>query len=385
MKMNKRDRYLIIDKGIARWKIDTPLENWLSYKADNSEFWKRIYVQYYKLLDKEYYKRGLSLIDDKLGIYKKEWQGLVKKNYIIRDMIYSLHRFGADFQDYWSYGFLNLSAIGKEQFVVDKLRYGYDNILTTPSIVDLVSDKYACYKKFKAYYMREAVGCYSENDINIFTDFCKKHKQFIFKPLNADCGKGVYKVEEQDLADHSSFFFEKMKNGPFIAEEIIMQHESMARLHLESINTVRIITLTYKKSVNVIAASIRIGAGNSVTDNAGSGGMFSSIDPLSGVVTCKATNYKKQTYIRHPDTQVIIPGFVIPQWISLLEIVNKVALEISDGNIPILISWDFALSTKGWVIVEINTGGDWIILQGAQKEGLKRNFYRQIDKTNEER
>lgn len=113
--------------------------------------------------------------------------------------------------------------------------------------------------------------------------------------------------------------------------------------------------------------------------------MFSSIDPLSGVVTCKATNYKKQTYTRHPDTQVIIPGFVIPQWTSLLGIVNKVALEISDGNIPILISWDFALSTKGWVIVEINTGGDWIILQGAQKEGLKINFYRQIDKTNEER
>ena len=138
-----RDKYLVMHKGIARWKLDNPFENWLSYKADKSEWWKRIYVWFYWLFDHKYYVGGIKMINKQLEIFKAEWHG-IKRSYVARDMIYSLHRFGADFQDYWNYGFLNLSAVGKERFVVDKLRYGYDDILSTPEIIDLVSDKYAC-------------------------------------------------------------------------------------------------------------------------------------------------------------------------------------------------------------------------------------------------
>ncbi len=38
----------------AVWKLDTPFENWLSYKADKSEFFKRLYVLYYVIFDNEY-------------------------------------------------------------------------------------------------------------------------------------------------------------------------------------------------------------------------------------------------------------------------------------------------------------------------------------------
>lgn len=377
MKASKRDRYLIIHNGIARWKIDTPFENWLSYRADNSEFWKRIYVLLYKLFDRKYYNRGLKFIDEKLELYKNEWRGLNRKT-IIRDMVYSLHRFGADFQDYWSYDFLNLSAVGREKYVVDKLRYGYDDILTTPQIVDLASDKYACYKKFKSFYKREALGCYCIEDEYKFIDFAKKHKSFIVKPLSADCGKGVHIVKELCETRYKDFFATVINNGPFIAEEIITQHEKLASLHPESINTVRIATFTYRNNVSILAASVRIGVGNSATDNAGSGGIFASIDTLSGIVISKATNYQKQIFTQHPDTHIAIPGFIIPCWRELIEIVNKAALEISDEK-PVLISWDFALSTSGWIIVEVNTGGDWIILQAAQKEPLKEKLYQHIN------
>jgi|GEM_PF-3767287 len=33
-----KDRYLIMHKGIARWKLNN------SFKADTSEFWKCLYV-----------------------------------------------------------------------------------------------------------------------------------------------------------------------------------------------------------------------------------------------------------------------------------------------------------------------------------------------------
>ena len=39
-----RDKYYIIHKGIARWKLNNSFENWLGYKADKSEFWKSVYV-----------------------------------------------------------------------------------------------------------------------------------------------------------------------------------------------------------------------------------------------------------------------------------------------------------------------------------------------------
>lgn len=370
-----RDKYLVMHKGIARWKLDNPLENWLSYKADKSEWWKRIYVWFYWLFDHKYYVGGIKMINKQLEIFKAEWHG-IKRSYVVRDMIYSLHRFGADFQDYWNYGFLNLSAVGKERFVVDKLRYGYDDILSTPEVIDLVSDKYACYCKLKPYYKREALGCYNKKDIVKFRDFVQRNHQFIYKPLSSDCGKGVQKI---DLAEDevNEFFDANIVNGPFIVEQLINQNEIMARLHPHSINTVRVVTFTSAGQVNIVATSLRMGCRGAVADNAGSGGIFTSIDPETGLVVCKACNYRGEKYIKHPNTGVIIPGFQIPAWDDLKEIVHKVALELEKG---VLISWDFSYSKNGWVIVEVNTGGDWIILQAAQKEPLKSRLYELIDK-----
>lgn len=57
-----KEKYYVVAKTITKWKLDNPLENWLGYKADKSEFWKIIYVLYYKLFDRAYYKNGLPYI-----------------------------------------------------------------------------------------------------------------------------------------------------------------------------------------------------------------------------------------------------------------------------------------------------------------------------------
>ena len=373
-----KDRYLIIHKGIARWKLNNPFENWLSYKADKSEFWKCIYVLYYQIFDNKYYQGGMKFIDKQLDVFQEHWEGLSRK-YVIRDMIYSLHRFGADFQDYWNYDFLTKSAIGKQLWVVDKLRYGYDDILSCPEVIKLVEDKYKCYNEFQHYYKRKAVGCYNNADFEAFEKFVEINRSFIYKPLGADCGRGVKKVTLK-IEESKSFFNEHILHGPFIAEEIIRQHEDIGKIHPQSINTVRIATFTINNRVEILATSLRMGVGDSIADNAGSGGIFASIDSESGIIVCPATNYKREKYIKHPDTHIIIPGFQIPAWNELMYIVKKSAIELqSKFNIAALISWDFSYSTNGWVIVEINTGGDWIILQAAQKEPLKNKLYKLID------
>ena len=37
--------------GIAPWKIDSFFERWLAKKADNSRFWRSMYVNFYKVFD----------------------------------------------------------------------------------------------------------------------------------------------------------------------------------------------------------------------------------------------------------------------------------------------------------------------------------------------
>ena len=374
-----RDKYMVMHKGIARWKLDNPFENWLSYRADKSEYWKRLYVWYYWLFDHKYYMGGVKLINKQLGVFQKEWAG-IKRSLVVRDMVYSLHRFGADFQDYWNYGFLHLSATGKERFVVDKLRYGYDDLLCSPEAINLVSDKYQCYCRLRPYYKREAIGCYEKTDAEIFYSFAQRNRNFIYKPLASDCGKGVKKV---CLAGNEieRFFEESIAHGSFIVEQLIEQSDQMAQLHPQSINTVRVMTFTSRDEVSVVATSLRIGVGDSVTDNAGSGGIFTSVDPATGIIVCKARNYKGDCFLKHPDTHVVIPGFQIPAWDELLDMVQKMAVEIEGAR---LISWDFSYSKAGWVVVEVNTGGDWIILQAAQKEPLKSRLYRLMDKLKNE-
>lgn len=374
----KKDKYLIIHKGIARWKLNNPIENWLSYKADQSEFWKRIYVEYYKIFDYKYYKGGIKFINTQLDIHKDKWKG-IPRNYIIRDMVYSLHRFGADFQDYWSFEFLYKSSIEKARWVTDKLRYGYDDLLSSHDVITLVEDKYKCFCEFKDYYKRDALGCYNKNDFENFSKFVERHPQFILKPINAFSGKGIRRIEL--TKDSIQYFFEEnINNGPFIIEEIIKQHEDLSYIHPQSINTIRIATFTFNGRVEILATSLRMGVGNSIADNAGNGGIFTSIDTETGIIVCPASNYKGDKYLKHPDTNVIIPGIQIPYWNKLISTTKEVALKLyKKYNNAILISWDFSLSTKGWIIVEVNTGGGWRILQASQKQPLKERLYKLMD------
>ena len=57
-----KEKHYRVAKSITRWKLDNCFENWLGYKADKSEFWKRLYVLYYRIFDKTYYKNGLPYI-----------------------------------------------------------------------------------------------------------------------------------------------------------------------------------------------------------------------------------------------------------------------------------------------------------------------------------
>lgn len=370
----KRDKYFGLSSRIARWKIDKPFERWLGHMADSSEVWKRLYVFYYKIFDNKYYRNGLPIIKSMLGVHKQVFRNY-SSAYVVRDMVYSLHRFGLSFQDYCIYGLVNRTPQCRDSFVADKLRYYYCDILNAARIEQLMTDKFACYIAYKRFYKRDVVGCHNTNDKETFIDFISRHDVFIFKPINEHSGHGI-KIMHSSAINPEIFFTEKIKMGGFVLEELIQQGMELAAIHPQSINSVRVVTFVINGDVKIIGATLRIGCGNSYVDNAGSGGMFASVDIINGIIQTDAINYKGEHFNFHPNTGIQIVGFKLPQWSEALILINEMATNIEGTT---LISWDIAYSDKGWVMVEANDNGAWGILQSNMKIGLKPILFSYMD------
>ena len=369
----KKDKYFGMSPRIAKWKKDNPFENWLSYRADKSEFWKFIYVLYYQLFDYLYYKGGKKYIEQALKDLSIPSESRKK---VSRDMIYCLHRFGFSFQDYCIYDFVHHPSYNyRSSFVADKLRYHYCDILNNPEVEPLMTNKLTCYLEFKRFYKRDVVGCQSKKDFKEYNLFLEKHKQFIYKPLKEHSGHGIAIYKSSDI-NTIDFFYSSIEKGPFILEELIIQGKETANMHPQSINSCRVTTFTKNKDVTILGATWRIGVGNSFTDNTGSGGIYASIDKQSGKVTTSAINYKGNQYLHHPNTGIEIKNYQLPEWEIALALIHDMARVVKGAT---LVSWDIAYSNKGWLMVEANDNGDWSILQSNHKKGKKSELYYLMD------
>lgn len=61
-----KEKYYVVAKAISRWQIDSRIENFLGYMADRTEFWKRMYILYYKIFDRQYYQGGIKRINEEI-------------------------------------------------------------------------------------------------------------------------------------------------------------------------------------------------------------------------------------------------------------------------------------------------------------------------------
>ena len=114
--------------GNTRWKIDNWLERCLGDLADKNELWKLLYVCFYRIFDHEYYTNGLKMIEQQITHFCGDNLKRKQKNAYIRDMVYSLHRFGAMFDEYFLFDFERLNVKGRNLYITDKLRFKYTTI-----------------------------------------------------------------------------------------------------------------------------------------------------------------------------------------------------------------------------------------------------------------
>ncbi|NWN90426.1 hypothetical protein HLV39_02790 [Marinobacter adhaerens] len=230
------------------------------------------------------------------------------------------------------------------------------------------------------------VGFEKRNDIefnyltrkSIQNIFIKNNiKKCIIKPTTGNQGRGVFLLEHTPGSntpfsinkkpfDTSSLFsfienFSKKNNfDHFMLETLITPPETIKNISPNAAPNIRIVTLrTPANTIHVTHASIRLGRKDSVTSNAGAGGILGKIDIESGEISnCKTNTYISGEFIKfHPDTKFDLIGFKLPFWREIINECKKAASLIESVN---SIGWDVLITENGPVILEGND--TWCIL-----------------------
>jgi len=242
---------------------------------------------------------------------------------------------------------------------------GYDKYLTD------LTDKYHFYELAKPFFKRAVMLFEKQTVKDEFINYCLTVQDLFIKPFAGSEGDGaiVVLITNKEEAEQ---LYERLAltNAKWMVEERIKQSSEMNEWNESSVNTVRLPSFLNKHGFFVLAPIFRTGRAGHSVDNTSAGGVFALIDPKTGKLISKGNDINNHTYEQHPDSKKKFEGYQIPQWGELLQVAQAVHRTFPTH---IYIAWDFALTDKGWDLIE----GNWGRFRGAQiasKKGIKNEF-----------
>lgn len=273
--------------------------------------------------------------------------------------------------EYFLYDFASKTEQEKRSFVGDMERTVLCARLYNDNPKGLIfMDKMKTYEHFEPYFKRDVIKVASVADRGAFERFVSKHDQYMVKPIAASRGKGIRKIDASHSSESPQEIFEGiLDTGACVIEELIDQDERMGKLHPQSVNTIRYATYYDKGRIWTLACFLKVGRGESAVDNGGAGGFLAAIDEDTGIVMTPGRTEFGEVIETHPDTGVPIVGFKIPAWDELKSLVETLPKVLPEQK---YVGWDLALSeSKGWVLVEGNSGGQFVGPQIAKGQGVR--------------
>ena len=231
--------------------------------------------------------------------------------------------------------------------------------------------KWNTYSHFKKFFKRDVIAIRSLADLSSeeFSAFAGKHRRFVLKPESRSCGRGIRPIDTESVEDARKQLEAIWLGGEtgFILEEVVIQSKEMARLHPESVNTVRFPTFRLDDRVHIFPPYFRMGQGSSFVDNAGSGGVFGLVDLETGKVYA-ACDELGNSYEVHPDTKEQIIGFTVPRWEEAVALAKELITVLPTVR---WVGWDLALTDEGWVLIEGNERAQFVF-QIPDKKGCRK-------------
>jgi len=269
---------------------------------------------------------------------------------IVLDMIRCglLHQAG--YVDYEFYNMYKLNHEERKSVMTRGRNNGYVARLNPKQLWHYFDNKNEFNEKFDKYLNRDWMFLDGKN-YKEFEKFVNKHQTFIVKPNSLSCGKGVRKINSKNQ-DLKKLYDELYQTEAYLIEEVAAQHKEMNKLHPDSVNTVRIVTIVSDYGIpSVVSAVVRIGTNHNVIDNFNNGGITAMIDLETGKICSNAINTKRQIFEKHPTTNVKLKGFQIPLFEDVKKMVEEASLVVKDVR---LIGWDVCIGEEKPCLIEAN-------------------------------
>lgn len=286
----------------------------------------------------------LKLIKENIVRFNANIERFIGKRYVLTwlDEIFCFIVFGASPDDYFRYEFYRKSLRGRNQFITyrrsKKLIKKYNT--SSNDLLKTLNDKSLMNAHFKDFIKREWIDL-DKCSMKEFSEFAARQGRVIMKPKGGSGGRGIFILEGEKIADNINEY------KGYIAEQLLVQHEEIAKLNPSSVNTLRV--MTFKGEI--ISCVLKIGSGNAVVDNMCSKGMYGNVNLEYGITDSLFYDIELNRYVYHPCGGAKLVGVEIPHWDKIREFTRKAADTVPEIN---YVGWDVAILQDEFAIIEAN-------------------------------
>lgn len=264
---------------------------------------------------------------------------------IFFDIVYCGIKYQAGYVDYNLFEMYNMNKYQRSTVITRGINNEIIKKYNDPEYMKTFNDKIVFNKKFNKYLKRDWLEL-TNNNFDDFKKFCKKHMVFIAKPTKESCGKGVELIDTKDRG-LKELYNELYTTNRILIEEVVKQCDEINKLHPDSINTLRVVTL---RGI-VVTALLRIGNNHNNVDNFNHEGLCVPIDVEDGIIKYQAIDKKGNLYENHPLTNEKIVDFKVPRWDEVKSFCESAALEIPQVG---YIGWDVCVTKNDICFIEAN-------------------------------
>ncbi len=298
---------------------------------------------------------------------------------ILNDIIKCGSKYMAGYVDYKVFKMYNLNDEQRKTYITRGVNNKYVTYLNDKETMEKNGNK-LYFNRHHSKYLKRAWLCLDECSVDDFLSFTQKHNEFIVKPIDGSCGKGVEKISVDTNTKIDELYSRLKENHQILVEECITQNNEMSSLNPSSVNTVRIVTLKKDDgSITILFIGLRMGTGNKSVDNFNNGGLFTVVSD-EGIIKKPAVDKKGNVYTKHPTTNKEIIGFKIPNFDKALKLAKDCAKEIEGLR---YIGFDVAITDDDALLVEANPFPGHDLFQSevhleSDLKGLKPKFDKEI-------
>ena len=266
------------------------------------------------------------------------------------DILWCAARYGAGYHDYLMFGFYDMNGRERDTYLTRVRNKKVQEIMNDIAYSDEFDDKLRFNENFAEFLGRKTLNGETATVAHL-TAFLDGQEAILAKINHGDCGRGVEKLYVKDFESPAAMLDYIQQNKLVVLEQVLKQHEDMARLHPASVNTMRILTDLVDDTVHIAYITVKMGRGGGVCDNSGQGGVLCRVDIDSGKICSPATDDYFNVFDKHPDTGIPLVGYQLPMIEEAKALACQAALEIPEvGHV----GWDMAVGPDGPAIIEGN-------------------------------